>query len=148
MNCSRRLNEAPSEGARKLPGKSSAQPAREHRDLPIRGASLHLLQCKRVKMDVGDTSGETLATLLEQLRRGRPEDEVSPRPSVTVNENPQEREELRKALNFIETDKLAGMEGRVGFGIAQARPIRGKFEIKVQQGSFQRQNSTRERRFP
>ena len=65
----------------------------------------HFVIAERLEVNVGNAAGERLTTLMEQIRRCRPQHEESPRPAVAINQGTEQWEKVREALHLINTDR-------------------------------------------
>lgn len=84
---------------------------------------------------MGNTAGQRLARLLQQLdRRGAEEEEVAGSSACAptlVDDAPQRREESGGPVDFVEDDQTVGVALAVVLDVGQLREVAGAFQIEV-----------------
>ncbi len=114
-------------------GEATAGPKRA-----ARGAT-DLEDIERRQLDTGDAAGRGLAGRLQQVDRGRAQEQESPGPQAatapSVDQPAQGLEQLRQALDLVQDDQPVLVAGEVEGGVGQLVPVRCVLESKMDAGS-------------
>ena len=114
-------------------------------------SSVELKHIERAELDIGDTPGKAFAGLLEQIDRGRAQQQKPAGPFVApaaaVDESPQRFEQGGHALDLVEHDQLIFVVGEVEGRISELLPIGDGLKIEIDARAFFR-DGFGERRLP
>lgn len=91
---------------------------------------------KRWQLEVRNPTREGLAALAEQIRRGRPQHQVTSRPPPLaprpVDLSPHDRKQSRDQMDLIEDEQLVRMLAQIELRIAEFVAIRGRLQIEIE----------------
>jgi hypothetical protein len=141
-----KVGEAPAEALSIACGKEGGGKATSAPEgLELTGVRNELLGGEGRQFESDDPAGEALRTLAAKVGGGRSQKEIPARSSVLVDDDPQDREEIRHPLRLVDHDQMAARSAKSAQRVLQRQPVAGVLEIVERGLAPQRERPSKRR---